>query len=34
MKFFILLQPWHLVVFAVVMFFVFLAMGKMTDRPK
>ncbi len=29
-----LLQPWHLVVFAVVMFFVFLTIGKMSKRPK
>jgi hypothetical protein len=29
-----LLQPWHLVIFAVVMFFVFLAMGKLSRRPK
>jgi len=29
-----LVQPSHLVVFAIVMFFVFLAMGKMSKRPK
>ncbi len=27
------LQPWHLIVFAVVMFLVFFTMGKMSKRP-
>jgi hypothetical protein len=29
----ILIQPWHLIVFGVVMFFVFLTIGKMSTRP-
>jgi hypothetical protein len=29
----ILLQPWPILMFAVVMFFVFLTMGKMSKRP-
>jgi hypothetical protein len=29
----VLLQPWHLVIFAVVAFFFFLTLGKMSKRP-